>query len=325
VADTQPNEPEGIDPSAASAPRPIDDLPVYVPIEPAPTRPVVKRVTARRTMLAGAVVLAAAGCIGVVVGVLFAPPARATVGARQIIEFAWLPVLLVLATLLGQRAWEPTDRVCRGPMSWSRAERGLVRPLLGSPLNGLLLVTTVGVGLAAGMTAPAGIVPLVLGVSSGLAASSGLQLWRLVRAERATGWWSLQLRMRRGLNLDMQTYAGDGLVLDELDVILTLPAPLAELDLGAMDPHSRWHILQALHRYADALAVAEAAYEVSDPTFAGWAGLSALALGRPDDAERWIQRSVDDGYRGGIDPAVRRAFAPLHGTPAWQALLRQTH
>jgi hypothetical protein len=50
--------------------------------------------------------------------------------------------------------------------------------------------------------------------------------------------------------------------------------------------------------------------------------LSALALGRVDVAERWLERLVESGHRDRLDPAMVRALAPLHHTDAWKALTR---
>jgi hypothetical protein len=182
---------------------------------------------------------------------------------------------------------------------------GLIARLAPEP--GAILVGVMAAGLVAGVARP-----LALG-----------------RRERRTGWVSMRQRDGRGW-VDRATYVGDGLVVPLLDQRLGLPRPLAELERSGLEqaglgPADRWHLYSALGRHAEALALAGAAYRpsVSASMWAGYAAVSALALDRPAEAERWIRRPVDDGYRGRIAPQFVRALVPLHHTEAWKALRRQ--
>jgi hypothetical protein len=105
---------------------------------------------------------------------------------------------------------------------------------------------------------------------------------------------------------------------------LSLPAPLAELPLATVEPDERWLVLAATGRGEEALAMAEAAHGARAPVWGLRAALSAFALGRPDDAEQWVQRALDDGFAGPEGVFAGQVMAPLRRTPALRALRRRT-
>jgi hypothetical protein len=165
------------------------------------------------------------------------------------------------------------------------------------------------------------LVAVIVGAAVAWACWSARSALRLRRWERASGWWVLSLALPWGRRRRVRTYTGDGFIgFDRY----TLPAPVADLDLSRLDPDTRWMILHWTGQEERALALARATYTPADPTWSGWAALSALALGRIDEAEQWVQRAVDDGYRGRVSRDVARALRPLHHTDAWKALKRLT-
>lgn len=298
------------DPVGGSSP--IDQLPPYVTPEGKAKQLALTPVSVRAEAAMCSWALAAAGA-GCAVSLIVHPVAK----PRGAIEL--LVATAVLSLAVGVPLAVAVDR-SNGP-SPSRAISHLSFPIAASRAEVLCLIPF-ALGMLLGRFLPA-----VAAVAGGGLLGSALVcalVWSLhQRRECRTGWWVLRCGTGRRRSY-LRTYLGDGLVIAELGWRLGLPAPAGEVEVASLPPFVQWAFLQAAGRHEEALAFASAAYQPSDPTWAGWAALSALALGRSDEAERWIQRSVDDGYRGTVSRRVAGALAPLHDTDAWRALRRQT-
>jgi hypothetical protein len=285
----------------------IEGLPPYVrPEEPAPPHRIMAQ--RQRAVVALTGLLALDG--GVLVGVLAQPPPRPL---DAFVVFAAGTVLVAglgLAQYLAGRQPALGSLPAVGHVWWG-SRRVFTEVALAAAVLG------VGVAVAV-LSATAGV--LVAAVVTGSASTVGLHLVREVREERRTGWRRVLMTWGRRGERPLRTWAGDDLHLAELRAEVTLPAPLAEVGTLGLHPFTRWAMLQAGGRGEEALALAARAFSPEDPTWGGWAALSALALERPDEAERWIRRSADVGYAGGISPIVARALRPLHGTDAWRDL-----
>jgi hypothetical protein len=165
-------------------------------------------------------------------------------------------------------------------------------------------------------------VGFAVGVAGGLSLNAARGATRLRRVERTTGDWVVAGLLGGRWRL-YTSHAADGLVVAGTPWRVTLPAPLAECDLAAFDPFRRWAVLMTTDR-VDEAALEVSRFAAAEPAWAAWAAVSLVAQGRLDEAENCVQRAVDDGYRGAIDPAVVKVLRPLHDTAAWWELLKQT-
>jgi hypothetical protein len=319
VADNQANDGAG---AGFPSPPPPDDVARYEGADAVDGRPPT-RIVRYRTSLAALLVVLTFPVVGALAGALVFP-SRWVPSAGPALFLVGTAGLVLVFNLADVEA----------------VRRQLHRPLpgvtvtwpSGSPANqprvprSPRMIVIAGLATVLGFASGAVDGALALTVGSYLVAVMTVLSRRLRRTrafERRTGWWKLAAGSR-GRSRLLRTYPGDGLVIASYGWPVTLSAPLAELDLASPDIGPRWGVLMALGRHEDALVMASEAYGPDRRMSGIEAALSALALGRADDAERWIGRLADDGYRERLNPAFAAALASLHPTPAWQALVRQS-
>jgi hypothetical protein len=303
----------------------IDRLPLYIRPEAAVGRRRSRYRRERHRLVAISTVLVFEALVALASGLVF----RDRPGPSVTLLSLAVGLASAIGVGLGGRALRRSRRARRGPLPSVACSIGWPgsRPLIPR-VRALLNGTAILVVLTFDTVLPRLAGPEAALVSAGLWGGAGLvaaiALVQLCRDEDRSGWWLLHRHRHDRGPRRVRTYAGDGLVVPELGWRITLAAPLADGDASGFPRLVQWGALMAIGRHEAALALAARTYTADDATWAGWAALSALALGRVDDAEGWVQRAVDDGYRGAVDRRVARALTPLHGTAAWRALRRQT-
>jgi hypothetical protein len=303
--------------SGGAADRPIGDLPAYVQDDAPSTVQHAYEKPQDYVLL----VTAVAGLAGATVGLVLSPASAGT----------WVAAVLMVAVLLPvSLAWLARHERVRFPIAERPGvtvfhpldEVAFARFVLTSP-RVLLRIAVLSVAAAlVGLRDPVFSVVVASGFLVAIAVIA-IHLVRLEREERRTG--RLRMLSRRGRRWRPSlSYGGDGLVIPGPGWRVTLAAPLAQLDIAALDPDSRWCVLSAQGRHEAALAAITKGYTSAEPSRALGAALSLLWLDRLDEAEGWLQRAVDHGYREKSLVLWADAFAPLHLTDAWKALRRQT-